>query len=169
MMMREVLLPEFDQEMTTTRRLLERIPEAHLSWTPHPKSFTLQDLLSHVVNIPSWIPMTLEQDVLDVAPEGQEPWQTPQLASKAAWLAAFDANVTLGRASLEKLEDPTLAQMWSMKAGPQTLFSAPKGSVIRGFVFNHLVHHRAQLGLYLRLLDVPLPGTYGPTADEPMM
>ncbi len=169
MPMREILLPEFDQEMATTRRLLERVPEDRLDWTPHAKSFTLQALLSHVVDLPGWIPMTLDQDALDVAPEGQEPWKTPQMETQAAWLAAFDANVAAGRASLEQLEDARLADIWAMKAGARVLFSAPKGAVLRGFVFNHLVHHRAQLGVYLRLLDVPLPGSYGPTADERMM
>jgi len=169
MPMREILLPEFDQEMAATRRLLERVPEDRLGWTPHPKSFTLQALLSHIVDIPSWIPMTLDQDMLDVAPEGQEPWQTPQMETKAAWLAAFDTNVALGRASLERLLDARLEEIWSMKAAAKVLFSAPKGSVLRGFVLNHLIHHRAQLCVYLRLLDIPLPGIYGPSADEQMM
>ncbi len=169
MAMREVLLPEFDQEMATTRRLLERVPEDRLAWTPHPKSFTLQALLSHVVNLPSWLPLTLDQDVLDMAPEGREPWKTPQMETRAAWIKAFDANVAAARTSLEKLEDARLGEMWALKAGAKVLFSAPKGPVLRGFVFNHLIHHRAQLGVYLRLLDVPLPGTYGPTADERMM
>jgi len=166
MPMRDALLPEYDQEMATTRRLLERVPEDRLDWTPHPKSFTLQALLSHLVNIPSWIPMTLEQNVLDMAPEGQKPWTTPQLTSRDAWLAAFDANTALGRASLEKLEDAQLAEIWTLKAGAQTYFSAPKGGVLRGFALNHLIHHRAQLSVYLRLLDVPLPSIYGPSADE---
>ena len=169
MAMREILLPEFDQEMASTRRLLERVPEDRLGWTPHPKSFTLQALLSHVVDIPSWIPMTLDQDSLDMAPEGQEPWKTPQMESRSAWLSAFDANVAAGRASLERLEDARLAETWTMKAGAEILFSAPKGVVLRSFVLNHLIHHRAQLSVYLRMLDVPLPGIYGPSADEQMM
>lgn len=168
MAMREVLLPEFDQEMAATRRLLERVPEDRLDWTPHPKSFTLGGLLSHLVNIPSWIPMTLEQEVLDMAPEGKEPWKTPQLETRAAWLAAFDANVSQGRASLEQLEDARLQEIWTLKAGAQTYFSAPKGGVLRSFALNHFIHHRAQLTVYLRLLDVPLPGIYGPSADEQM-
>jgi uncharacterized damage-inducible protein DinB len=169
MAMRDLLLPEYDQEMAKTRRLLERIPEDRLDWTPHPKSFTLQALLSHVVNIPTWIPMTLEQEVLDMAPEGQEPWKTPQQGNREAWLNAFDANVAKGRASLAALEDASLGRTWALKAGTKELFSAPKGAVLRGFVFNHLIHHRAQLGLYLRLLDVPVPGIYGPSADETTM
>ena len=169
MSMREILLPEFDQEMASTRRLLERVPEDRLGWTPHPKSFTLQALLSHVVNIPSWIPMVLEQEVLDMAPEGQEPRKTPQMESRSAWLSAFDANVAAGRASLERLEDARLAETWTMKAGAEILFSAPKGVVLRSFVLNHLIHHRAQLSVYLRMLDIPLPGIYGPSADEQMM
>ncbi len=168
MPMRDHLLPEYDHEMATTRRLLERVPEDRLDWTPHPKSFNLQALLSHLVNIPSWIPMTLEQEVLDMAPEGKEPWKTPQLETRTAWLAAFDANVAAGRASLEKLEDASLGQTWALKAGAKTLFSAPRAGVLRGFVFSHLIHHRAQLSVYLRMLDVPLPGIYGPSADEQM-
>lgn len=169
MPMRDLLLPEFDHEMGTTRRLLERVPEDRLDYRPHPKSFTLQALLSHVVNIPSWIPMTLEQDVLDMAPEGQEPWKTPQFDRKDLWLAAFDANVIAGRTSLEKLDDACLGKTWVLKAGAKTLFSAPKGGVLRGFTFSHLIHHRAQLSVYLRMLDVPLPGIYGPSADEQVM
>lgn len=169
MAMREILLPEFDQEMAITRRLLERVPEDRLGWTPHPKSFTLQALLSHVVNLPSWVPMTLDQDVLDMAPEGQEPWKTPQMERRAAWIKAFDANVAAGRASLERLEDARLAETWTLKAGAETYFSAPKGAVLRSFALNHLVHHRAQLCVYLRLLDVPLPAVYGPSADEQVM
>lgn len=168
MSMREALLAEYDQEMATTRRLLERVPEDRLPWAPHPKSMTLQALLSHLVNIPSWIPMTLDQPELDMAPEGQEPWTTPQQTQRAAWMAAFEANVAAGRASLAQVTEARLAESWTLKAGGKPYFTQPKGGVLRGFVMSHLIHHRGQLSVYLRLLDVPLPSIYGPSADEQM-
>ncbi len=168
MNLRDLLLPEYNQETAKTRTVLERVPEDQLGWKPHPKSFSLQALLCHVANLPSWIPLTLDREVLDMAPAGAEPWKTPQFDRRDQWLAAFDANVAAGRAALEQLTDAQAAQTWTLAAAGQTLFSAPKGSVLRGFVFNHLVHHRAQLAVYLRLLDVPVPGIYGPSADETM-
>ncbi|MCE1228820.1 MAG: DUF664 domain-containing protein [Firmicutes bacterium] len=166
--MREALLAEFDHEMATTRRMLERVPEAHLSWKPHPKSMSLQVLVSHLVNIPTWLPPTLEQSFIDMAPVGEAPITTPQQTSRDQWMQTFDTNVANARASLAALEAPKLAELWSLKAGEKIFFTLPKGAVLRSFIFNHLIHHRAQLGVYLRLLDVPLPSVYGPTADEAM-
>jgi uncharacterized damage-inducible protein DinB len=167
MQIKDLLLPEFDQEIATTRKLVALFPEDRLDWRPHPKSMGLQFLVSHIVNIPTWVPVTLEQATLDLMPEGKK-WETPQVATRMAALASLEANMAAARASLGKASDEVMAETWTLLGGGKVLFSAPKSGVLRGFVFNHLVHHRAQLGVYLRLLDVPLPGSYGPSADEQM-
>lgn len=167
MEIRALLLPEFDQEMATTRRLLEACPDGPAEYRPHPKSMTWQALVSHLVNIPAWVPLTLDQAELDMGPDGKA-WTTPQMGSRAEALAAFDANVASARMSLAAAGDDRMAETWTLKGNGQVHLSAPKVTVLRAFVLNHLVHHRAQLGVYLRLLDLPLPGTYGPSADQGM-
>lgn len=168
MLVRELLLPEFDQEMATTRALLAVVPEDRPDWRPHPKSQTLQALVSHVANIPSWMGLTLDGEGLDLA-AGGEGWKTPQLATRQAILAVFDAHVEAARARLAQAGDATFAEPWTLRAGEKVFFTQPKVAVVRSFLLNHLIHHRAQLGVYLRLLDVPLPSSYGPTADQPGM
>lgn len=165
MLIKDLLLPEFDQEMAATRRMLERVPEDRLEWQPHPKSMTLQALLSHVVNIPTWVPFTLDHAELDMMPEGK-PWTTPQQTVRETWMATFEASVAAARLSLDAATDACMEETWTLKGNGQVYFSALKRTVLRSFVFNHLVHHRAQLGVYLRLLDIPVPGVYGPSADE---
>jgi len=165
MLIKDLLLPEFDQEMAHTRKMLERVPENQLTWRPHPKSMTLQGLLSHLVNLPTWVPLTLDVAELDLMPEGK-PWVTPQQSTRDAWLAAFDAGVVQARASLAAATDERMEETWTLKGNGQVYFAAPKKGVLRSFVLNHLVHHRAQLGVYLRLLEIPVPGIYGPSADD---
>jgi uncharacterized damage-inducible protein DinB len=162
----EELLPEFDQEMGITRRVLERLPEEHFAWRPHEKSWTLAELATHVGNLASWIVHTLEREELDVAPVGQPPLRATLVTSRAELLSAFDANVKAARAALLATDDARMRATWSLKAGGQALFTTPRRVVLRGFVMNHMVHHRAQLTVYLRLLDVPVPAVYGPSADE---
>ncbi len=158
----DFLLPEFDHEMATTRRLLERLPEDRFAWKPHAKSFSLGQLAQHVANLPRWGHITLEQSDFDLASGGT----TPEVDTRAAVLAAFDSHVGHARAALVGKTDGELMVPWSLKRGDQTVFTMPKASVWRSFVMNHLVHHRGQLSVYLRQQDVPLPSMYGPSADE---
>jgi uncharacterized damage-inducible protein DinB len=155
-------LPEFDHEMATTRKLLERVPEDRLSWKPHTKSFTLGQLAQHVANLPFWGQLTLEQSELDLA-------ATPpmdELGSRAAILRLFEQRVSGTRKALLGKTDAELMAPWTLKQGPHKVFTMPKATVWRTFVMNHIVHHRGQLSVYLRQQDVPLPSMYGPSADE---
>ena len=165
MAIKDALLPEFDHEMATTRRLLERVPEAEFEWKPHAKSMSLGQLAAHIANIPLWGSATLASTVfdLDALPADTRP-QLP--ASRAALLEAFDAKVAAARDQLTPTTDAELMAPWTLKKGGQEVFTMPRISAIRSFVMNHLIHHRGQLSVYLRLKDVPLPSIYGPTADE---
>lgn len=165
----ESLLPEFEQEMASTRRLLERVPGDKLAWKPHDKSMTLERLAGHVAEIPGWVKETMTLTELDLAPEGGEPYTPKVHADTASILAHLDTCVAAGRAALTAASDPDFFVMWSLKGGGQTYLTLPRIAVYRGFMMNHLIHHRAQLTVYLRLLDVAVPGMYGPTADEPNM
>lgn len=154
------LLPEFDQEMATTRRLLERVPTDKGTWKPHTKSFALGHLAQLVARMPGWITMTIRQPDLDLSSGGGYSFQpTDEL------LAQFDKHVSEARAELTKVRDEAFAEPWSLKMGDRLLWTQPRGVIVRTHI-NHLVHHRGQLTVYLRLLDVPIPSIYGPTADE---
>jgi uncharacterized damage-inducible protein DinB len=166
MTLSQSLLPEFDHEMAGTRRTLERVPEDRLGWRPHAKSMTLGGLATHLANIPSWIGYTIKLDSLDVAPVGAPPWREEEKTSQAALLGHFDAHVAEGRTLLAAATDEHLLGPWTLLAGGKAVFTMPRIATLRAFVMNHNVHHRAQLGVYLRLLDVPVPGLYGPSADE---
>jgi uncharacterized damage-inducible protein DinB len=156
------LLPEFDHEMATTRKLLQRLPDDRLSWKPHVKSYSLGQLAQHVANIPFWGQLTLEQSELDLAA-----YPPPaELGSRAAILELFEGKVAGTRQALVGKSDGELMAPWSLKRGDQTMFTMPKATVWRTFMMNHLVHHRGQLSVYLRQQDVPLPSMYGPSADE---
>ena len=156
------LLPEFDHEMATTRKLLERVPEDRLSWKPHAKSYSLGQLAQHVANIPYWGQLTLEQSELDLM--AYPP--LAELGSRAAILQLFEEKASATRKALLGKTDGELMAPWSLKRGGDTMFTMPKATVWRTFVMNHLVHHRGQLSVYLRQQDVPLPSMYGPSADE---
>lgn len=160
-------LSELSREAVGTRALLALLPSDHLEWRPHPKSQTLRELASHLVNLPSWVPMTLEQPELDLA--AHHDWTTPQMGSAEEALATLEVNLGVAKASLERATEATFQEPWTLRSGDQVHFTQPKSGVLRSFVFNHLVHHRAQLGVYLRLLNIPLPPVYGPTADAPGM
>ena len=159
------LAPEFEHEAATTRKVLERLPEARFAWQPHAKSMSLHDLAAHVANIFAWGPMTLTTNELDVA----GPFEPRRFATTAALLAEFDKNVAEYRTALAKATDADLFASWTFRAGPKVFFTQPKVAVLRGFVMNHLIHHRGQLSVYLRLLDVPVPSIYGPSADDDPM
>lgn len=156
------LLPEFDQEMATTRRLLERVPMEQGQWKPHPKSFSLGHLAQLVSRMPGWIANTVRQTALDLLTAPGYAYETTETL-----LAGFDQNVREARESLAAAKDADFETLWSLKRGDIVLFSAPRGTVVRTHI-NHLIHHRGQLSVYLRLVDVPLPSIYGPTADERM-
>jgi uncharacterized damage-inducible protein DinB len=161
------LLPEFDHEMANTRRTLERVPNAAFDWTPHEKSYSMQDLVSHLANLPSWTAVTIEQDSIDMAPpDGSEPPRTEAVASTAQALETFDTNVAAARAIIENASDEKLMETWSLLNGGEVMFTMPKVAVLRSFIMNHMIHHRGQLTVYLRMNDAPLPALYGPSADE---
>jgi uncharacterized damage-inducible protein DinB len=162
MPLKDTLLTEFDHEMGTTRRLLERIPDAKFDWKPHEKSMTLGGLATHLSNLPNWGTTILTDVSYDLA---AGPPNLTQSASRADVLAQFDAAVGRTRTALDKT-DAELAAQWKLKRGDQELFSLPRAAAFRTFVLYHVVHHRGQLSVYLRLNDVPVPAIYGPTADE---
>jgi len=157
-----MLLPEFDQEMKSTRKLLECVPEDKLSYKPHAKSMTLGRLASHVAELPHWVSETINRDMLEVAP-GQKPFLAD---TKAELLDAFDKNVSDARAAIAGASDEHLGKNWKFVYGGQTAFEMPRAMVLRSVVMNHLIHHRAQLGVFLRLNDVGIPGMYGPSFDD---
>jgi uncharacterized damage-inducible protein DinB len=160
----DLLLPEFDQEMATTRRVLERVPEDKFSWKPHDKSFAMGDLASHVVNTVKWTVDTMNKTEFDLA--GVKPEELNRAAkTRAELLEWFDANVPSARAALAR-SDADYAVPWTLKQGATVYFTMPRYNCVRSFVLNHIVHHRAQLSVYLRLNNVPVPGAYGPSADE---
>lgn len=158
----QTLLPEFDHEMATTRTLLACVPDAQAAWRPHAKSRTLGELAVHVAGIPNWVGLSLQHTVLDLASEAVV---TPPFESVAATLLRFDALVASGRAQLAGSIDAAFAVPWTLKKAGHVIFSMPRLAVLRSFVMNHLIHHRGQLSVYLRMIDVPLPAIYGPTAD----
>lgn len=169
MSLAQSMLPEFDQEMANTRKVLERVPDGKFTWKPHAKSWDLGGLATHVATLPHWTTITLNQDKLDVAPPGGPPAKNPPATSRAELLSRFDEVSREARASLAAAADGTMTAPWTLLAGGNEVFTMPRAAVLRSFVMNHLIHHRAQLGMYLRLNDVPLPSLYGPTADEPGM
>ena len=161
MSMITALLQEFENEAKTTRRVLERVPSDKLAWQPHPKSMSLGVLALHVAASPGVICGWAEQDVTQLKGD-----PSPAPASTEEILAAHDRSVTTTKDILGKLGDEGLKGMWSAKAGDNTLMTMPKAALVRAFVMNHWIHHRGQLSVYLRLLDVPVPSIYGPSADE---
>jgi uncharacterized damage-inducible protein DinB len=163
MPIKDGILPEFDHEMGTTRRLLERLPETDLAWKPHDKSFTLGQLAGHIANLPNWALTTFDGDAFDLAGMGPRPLPP---ASVAEVLRTFDANVKTARAKIDEQTDPAFLAKWTLKNNGEEMFTMPKVAVLRSFVMNHLIHHRGQLSVYLRMRNVPLPSIYGPTADE---
>lgn len=170
MTLSEGLLPEFDQEMANTRKALERVPVEKPGWKPHEKSMTLGRLAQHVAELPSWAIFTLEKDHLDIAPPGGPRYQPPPPpATREELLDTFDKNVTAARAAIASAADEHLMKSWTLLFGGKTIFTLPRISVLRTSVMNHIIHHRAQLGVYLRLNGVPVPAIYGPSADEGAM
>jgi uncharacterized damage-inducible protein DinB len=156
------LLPEFDHEMSNTRKILECLPDDKLSWKPHEKSMALDRLASHVAEFPQWVLMTLRTEKLELTPDFK-----PYFAkSRAELVERFDKDVTEARQLLASTTDEDIAMTWTLIYDGKTLMEMPRVGVLRGMVMNHIIHHRGQFGVYLRLLDIPIPGMYGASADE---
>lgn len=166
MSLSQSLLPEFDHEMASTRKVLERIPNDKLNWKAHEKSNTIGWVGAHLANIPYWAVMALTKSELDIAPVGGEPFRTPPCNSVKEILDNFDKNVAAARAAIVAAPDAEFFKPWSLLQGGKTLFTMPKVAVLRSFVMNHIIHHRAHLCVYLRLNNIPVPGLYGPSADD---
>lgn len=161
----ESILPEFDHETATTRTLLERVPADKAEWKPHAKSMSIGQLAMHIANLPAWASIALERKEFDTSPPGGGRMMTPPFESVSHLLQTYDGNVGAARALLARTTDAEFMVQWTLKAGGKSMFSMPRVAVLRSFVLNHAVHHRGQLSVYLRLLDVPIPNIYGPTAD----
>jgi uncharacterized damage-inducible protein DinB len=161
--LKQQLFADLDHELATTRRVLERIPNEHLAWKPHEKSMALGALGTHLANLVRWQVSVLTQAEYDFA--AAEPRMTPA-PSREALLEAFDRNVAALRSVIGGVTDATLATDWTLRNGEHVVFKRPKAQVFRSFGLSHMAHHRGQLTVYLRLLDVPVPSVYGPTADE---
>jgi uncharacterized damage-inducible protein DinB len=165
MNMIDPVLAELAHEAATTRRLLQRLPEAHLTWKPHEKSMTLGRLAGHIAEIPARISSMLEPDEYDFAAGGEAPHAA---SSVADLLTFFDQSVSQATERLKKQTTDRLLATWRLKKGGKQLLEMPRMGAVRFMMLNHLIHHRGQLSVYLRLQNVPLPSIYGPTADEPM-
>ncbi len=165
MAIKDGLLPEFDHEMATTRNVIARVPAEKFNYKPHERSMTMGALASHIADMPTWAVVGITQDSLDLA-GGFKPFQA---ASTAELLDAFDKNAALARGAIAATSDEALFKSWSLKRGDVTLMTMPKIAVVRSFVMNHLIHHRGQLSVYLRLNNIPVPSIYGPSADEGSM
>ncbi len=162
MAIKDSLLPEFDSEMATTRRVIERLKEDKYDWAPHEKSMKAGRLASHIAEMTVWGTIGITQDSLDLA-GGHQPFHA---ASRQELMAAFDRNVADCRKAIEGASDETFMQSWSLVNGRDTIMTLPRIAVIRSFVLNHIIHHRGQLSVYLRLTGSPVPSIYGPSADE---
>lgn len=166
MALKDALLPEFDQEMASTRKTLERVPDSKLGWKPHPKSGTMGWLASHIATMVGWAADTVDKESFDVAPEGKPPSPMVEAHSQKELLERFDNGVAKARAAIAGASDQILLHPWSLLQGGKPMFTMPRTAVLRTFVMNHIIHHRAQLGVYLRLNDIAVPSVYGPSADE---
>jgi uncharacterized damage-inducible protein DinB len=163
MALNQALLAELKQESANTRKMLERVPTDRLSWKPHEKSYTLGGLATHIAGLPKWIGRTINQDEFDLAKTQLKP---PTVENTEQILKIFDDSLAENISILESATDEILNTNWSFRRGDHIIFTMPRKVVLRTMAFNHFIHHRGQLSVYLRLLDVPVPGMYGPSADE---
>jgi uncharacterized damage-inducible protein DinB len=169
MSLSQSLLPEFDQEMASTRKTLERVPDEKFAWKPHEKSGAMGWLAGHLANIPEWAVETITKDGFDMNPGGKGFQPPPAPKTRKELLEMFDKNVATARAALAKASDADLGKPWSFLNNGVTVFSMPRIACLRTWVMNHMIHHRAQLGVYLRLNNIAVPSIYGPSADEGQM
>lgn len=165
MAIKDALLPEYDHEAKTTRRLLERVPEQEFAWRPHDKSMSLGQLSGHLANLPSWGQAILSAEMFDLASLGPDT-RPPVPVSRESLLAEFDTKIAATRKLIAEAGDPEMLARWTLKNAGQEMFSMPRIAALRSFVMNHMIHHRGQLSVYLRLQHVPVPPIYGPSADE---
>jgi uncharacterized damage-inducible protein DinB len=162
----EMTLPEFDEEMAKTRKVLERVPEDKVDWKPHPKSNTIGWNANHLADLPRWVSVTLNHSEFDFAPVDGPRYQLPTLRTSRELVELFDRNVAEARRAIAEASDEDVMKPWSLKQAGTVLFTMPKAVCLRSFGFNHMIHHRAILCVYLRLNDVAVPGMYGPSGDE---
>jgi uncharacterized damage-inducible protein DinB len=166
MTLAQMLLPEFDHEMANTRRLLEIVPGAEAAWQPHPKSYSLGDLAAHIAMLPLWGRLVLQQPELDLGlPANASIADTP-FSTVTELVDRFDRHAGEARDALASTPDAAMGAAWALKNQGTTVFAVSRAVALRGFILNHMIHHRGQLTVYLRLRDVPLPPLYGPTADS---
>jgi len=158
-------LAELHHEAAVTRKMLERVPFDRITWQPHEKSMTLLRLSQHIASLPIWIERTVSPDEFDLASITYNP---PVPKNVADLIDEYNKNIKLAEEVLSKCSNEDLMKMWTLKRGDITFFTMPKTAAVRNLALNHLVHHRGQLSVYLRLLDVPVPGAYGPSADDIM-
>jgi uncharacterized damage-inducible protein DinB len=161
----QTLVPEFDHEMASTRRLLEIVPGDDAGWRPHPKSYSLGDLAAHIALLPLWGKLVLQRPELDLGLPGNASFAQIPFTTVAELLDRFDVHAGEARAALASMSDAAMGVTWTLKNRGTPVFSAPRAGVFRSFILSHMIHHRGQLSVYLRLRDVPLPSLYGPTAD----
>jgi uncharacterized damage-inducible protein DinB len=166
MPIRDSFLPEFDHEMSTTRRTLERVPEDKGDWKPHDTSMPMGRLAGHIAELVGFAPATFQGDSFDFSPPGAPPRQPTVMTSRKQLLEIFDKNVAAARAAISKASDEELFKTWTLMNGGKTFFSMPRIAVLRSMIVNHIIHHRGQLSVYLRMNKVPVPSIYGPSADE---
>lgn len=162
----ETILPEFDQEIANTRKVLERVPEDKLDWRAHPKSNTIGWNANHLAEILGWVDGILTTPAWDIAPPGGQPYQSPKLTTRREILDLFDRNVAAARKAIAAVKDEELAQQWSLLQAGKPFLTMPRAAMIRRFILNHVIHHRAILCVYIRLNDIPLPGMYDPFGEE---
>jgi uncharacterized damage-inducible protein DinB len=158
------VIAEFENEAKTTRKHLERLPNDKFDWKPHQKSFSAAGLASHIVDCIGWTESIFNLDELDFDPSTYKPYQA---SSAEDLLKTFDEKVKVGQQVLSSTDDAKLALPWSLKINGKVWFEKPRAAVLRDFVLSHIIHHRGQFSVYLRLLDIAVPGSYGPSADEP--
>ena len=161
----QTLLPQFDHEAAVTRTLLERVPEDRADWRPHPKSTTLGSLAAHIAGLASMAPNIMSRPELDMNPPGGPGFTPPRFTTTQELLAKYDEDVARSRAAIAGASDDELRDTWALKNAGHTIFAMPRVAVLRSFMLSHMIHHRGQLSVYLRMNDVPLPSIYGPTAD----
>ena len=162
----ESFLPEFDHEMANTRKMLALVPDEKLDYAPHDKSMKMGRLAGHIAEMAGWTVDIFNTPELDVAPVDGPSYQPFIVGSRDELLAAFDKNIVAAKEAIADASDEALTTSWSLLAGGNTMFTMPRIGVLKSMVLNHIIHHRAQLGVYLRMNDVPIPGMYGPSADE---
>ncbi|HYL67775.1 MAG TPA: DinB family protein [Candidatus Limnocylindria bacterium] len=166
MAIRDAFLPEFSHEMATARKTLERVPEGKAEWAPHPRSMKMGRLAGHIAELPGLVATALSQDLLDFRPPGAQPRTPYVMTTREALLQVFDKNVSAASAAIAGVSDESLMKTFTLAAGGKVIFALPRLAALRSFVLNHVIHHRGQLSVYLRLNDVPVPSIYGPSADE---